>query len=258
LTQHLYRQLTHPLVSPLLQASLGNFCPLYILAGDGECLVDEIVYLAHKAAHPASYPLRQGALSGSERQQDNAKRFTTPTNVHLQVFDGMPHVLTVFGYTESVCLALLLVPWASLMFSLSLQARYAYRSIAQFVEHVTQNTTYLGNFPFPELYKEIGLEESVHDSDSEVVKIKRSKSGRGSKPGPPWFRKKSKDESSMNEKGNEDPTTSAATGPTLLSRHRVGFAGGADAGIEEEDREEGTSSAPQVRLLENVLWIGFS
>jgi len=104
LTLYLYRQLTHPLVSPLLQASLGNLCPLYILAGDGEVLVDEIVYLAHKAAHPVSYPLREGATRGSKRQQENAKKFTAPTNVHLQVYDGMPHVLTVFGYTDSVCL----------------------------------------------------------------------------------------------------------------------------------------------------------
>ena len=105
MTLHSNRQLTHPLVSPLLQASLGNLCPLYILAGNSEVLVDEIMYFAHKAAHPASYPLRQGAMRSSKRQQENAKKFTTPTNVHLQVYDGMPHVLTVFGYTESVWLA---------------------------------------------------------------------------------------------------------------------------------------------------------
>jgi len=75
---------------------------LYILAGDGEVLVDEITYFAHKAAYPASYPLREEAMRSSKRQQDNLKRFTTPTNVHLQVYDGMPHVLTVFGYTDCV------------------------------------------------------------------------------------------------------------------------------------------------------------
>ena len=107
---HFDRQLTHPLVSPLLQASLGNLCPLYILAGDAEVLVDEVMYLAHKAAYPASYPLREGAMMGSKRQQENAKKFTTPTNVHLQIYDGMPHVLTVFGYTDSVCLTFSLAP----------------------------------------------------------------------------------------------------------------------------------------------------
>jgi len=84
---------------------------LYILAGDGEVLVDEIVYLAHKAAYPTSYPLREGAMRGSKRQLENAKKFTIPTNVHLQVYDGMPHVLTVFMYTESVCLAPPLAFW---------------------------------------------------------------------------------------------------------------------------------------------------
>ena len=115
LTLYPDRQLTHPLVSPLLQASLGNLCPLYILAGNSEVLVDEIMYLAHKAAHPASYPLRQGAMRGSKRQQENAKKFTTPTNVHLQVYDGMPHVLTTFGYTESVWLVIIVTLRISLI-----------------------------------------------------------------------------------------------------------------------------------------------
>ena len=129
---HLCRQLTHPLVSPLLQASLGNLCPLYIIAGDGEVLVDEIVYLAHKAAYPASFPLRQGAVGGSQRQQDNAKKFTTPTNVHLQVFDGMPHVLTVFGYTESVCTVPSPTPWLILTsFPSGEVCLSCYRSIRQ-------------------------------------------------------------------------------------------------------------------------------
>ena len=33
-----FRQLTHPLVSPILQGSLCNLPPLYIIAGDGEVL----------------------------------------------------------------------------------------------------------------------------------------------------------------------------------------------------------------------------
>lgn len=49
------RQLPHPLVSPLLHASLGGLPPLYILAGDGECLRDEIIFLAHRAAEPKKY-----------------------------------------------------------------------------------------------------------------------------------------------------------------------------------------------------------
>lgn len=81
------RQLSHPLVSPILQGSLGNLCPLYILAGDGEVLRDEVVYLAHRAAHPEEYPTRQGVLRDGRRQKENAEKFTEPTKVHLQVFD---------------------------------------------------------------------------------------------------------------------------------------------------------------------------
>lgn len=116
---YLRRQLSHPLVSPILQASLGNLCPLYILAGDGEVLRDEIVYLAHKAANPAEYPVREGVIRNGLRQKENAHKFSTPTKVHLQVYDGMItplhsrlsiktkapgmcHVLTVFTFTSSV------------------------------------------------------------------------------------------------------------------------------------------------------------
>lgn len=82
------RQLSHPLVSPILQGSLGNLCPLYILAGDGEVLRDEIIYLAHKAANPAEYPARNGVIRDGWRQKENAQKFTTPTKVHLQIYDG--------------------------------------------------------------------------------------------------------------------------------------------------------------------------
>ncbi|KJA29849.1 hypothetical protein HYPSUDRAFT_31857 [Hypholoma sublateritium FD-334 SS-4] len=135
-------QLIHPLVSPILQSSLGDLPPLYIIAGDGEVLRDEVIYLAHKAAHPSDYPTRQRVLRDSARQRENAKKFTTPTKVHLQVFDGMCHVLTVFMFTES--------------------ARYAYRSIAEFAKHVTQNESVciLRN-PFPELPRSKG--KGSHD-----------------------------------------------------------------------------------------------
>ncbi|EIN10888.1 alpha/beta-hydrolase [Punctularia strigosozonata HHB-11173 SS5] len=127
-------QLTHPLVSPLLQGSLGNLPPLYIIAGDGEALRDEVIYVAHRAAHPEKYPVREGVLREGKRQQENAKKFTTPTKVHLQVYDGMCHVLTVFTFTDS--------------------AKYAYRSIAQFVRHVTSHSSdHLAKNPFPEYHR---------------------------------------------------------------------------------------------------------
>lgn len=88
LTSAYYRQLTHPLVSPVFQGSLGNLCPLYIIAGDNECLRDEIIYLAHRAAYPEEFPPRKEAAEESCRQAENVKKFKTPTKVHLQVFDG--------------------------------------------------------------------------------------------------------------------------------------------------------------------------
>ncbi|KZT72544.1 alpha/beta-hydrolase [Daedalea quercina L-15889] len=138
-------QLTHPLVSPVLQGSLGNLCPLYIICGDGEVLRDEIIYLAHKAAHPDEYPARGGILREGRRQKENAERFKTPTKVHLQVYDGMCHVLTVFTFTRP--------------------AKYAYSSIAQFVKHVTQQPPdHLARNPFPEFH--IPPEE-LDDSDDD-------------------------------------------------------------------------------------------
>lgn len=139
-------QLTHPLVSPILQGSLGNLCPLYILAGNGEVLRDEIIYMAHKAAHPKEYPAREGILRAGRRQRENAEKFQEPTRVHLQVYDGMCHVLTVFTFTDS--------------------AKYAYRSIAQFVRHVTtQSADHLERNPFPELH--VPPDEPVSDSEED-------------------------------------------------------------------------------------------
>ncbi|RDX53666.1 alpha/beta-hydrolase [Lentinus brumalis] len=142
-------QLSHPLVSPVLQSSLGNLCPLYIIAGNGECLRDEIIYLAHKAAHPKKYPTRKGVLQDGHRQKENAEKFQTPTKVHLQVFDDMCHVLTVFTFTEP--------------------AKYAYRAITQFVKHVIDNSeAHLERNPFPELHRppsDISDTEPVHKRD---------------------------------------------------------------------------------------------
>lgn len=65
-------------------------------------LRDEIVYLAHRAAYPDAYPARESVLKKARRQQENVEKFTRPTKVHLQVFDGMCHVVTVFMFTKSV------------------------------------------------------------------------------------------------------------------------------------------------------------
>ncbi|CAL1701139.1 unnamed protein product [Somion occarium] len=152
-------QLTHPLVSPILQGSLGNLCPLYIIAGDGECLRDEIIYVAHKAANPKEYPTREGTLKDSPRQRENVAKFQTPTKVHLQVFDGMCHVLTVFIFTDS--------------------AKYAYRSIAEFIKHVTRySPEHLEQNPFPELHRppsEISDPPSPDEEDHPSLEVPSGK-----------------------------------------------------------------------------------
>ncbi|GAC96163.1 candidate lipase/esterase [Pseudozyma hubeiensis SY62] len=123
-------QLTHPLCSAVLSGSLGGLPPLYILAGDAEVLRDEIVYLAHRAAHPHRYPLRKDLLDHSARSRENAEKYDSqPTKVHLQIYDQMCHVLTAFAFTS--------------------QSRFAYRAVASFVKHVTGAPTDIKN-PFPE------------------------------------------------------------------------------------------------------------
>ncbi|KAF9268159.1 alpha/beta-hydrolase [Marasmius fiardii PR-910] len=142
-------QLSHPLVSPILQATLGCLPPLYVIAGDGEVLRDEIIYLAHKAAYPQEYPTRRGVLRDGKRQKENMEKFSAPTKVHLQVYDGMCHVLPVFMFTPS--------------------AKHAYRSIATFVQHVTTYPNQLPDrTPFAELFSPPS--QSSNDSKTEELR----------------------------------------------------------------------------------------
>ncbi|KAG9102351.1 hypothetical protein FRC06_002069 [Ceratobasidium sp. 370] len=131
-------QLTHPLVSPVLHGSLGGLCPLYIIAGDGEVLRDEIIYLAHRAADPASYPLRDELLARGQQRQI-AERWTQGTPVHLQVFDGMCHVLTVFTFTAQIYGEPEPEP-APPGLPVYL-AKLVYRQVANFVRHLTTSVS---------------------------------------------------------------------------------------------------------------------
>jgi acetyl esterase/lipase len=83
--------LSHPLVSPVLQPSLGGLPPLLILTGGGEILRDEQIYLAHKAADPAKYPPSDAYLDGDPLAhcKDEIKKWE-PTNVQLQVVFYFP------------------------------------------------------------------------------------------------------------------------------------------------------------------------
>ncbi|KAH7381354.1 hypothetical protein DE146DRAFT_670368 [Phaeosphaeria sp. MPI-PUGE-AT-0046c] len=103
--------LTHPLVSPALQPSLGGLPPLLIQTGGGELLRDEQIYVAHKAAQPLAYIPPPSNNQTAEDIQAQAARYK-PTNVHLQVWDDLCHVGPTLSFTRP--------------------AKHMYRSIAQF------------------------------------------------------------------------------------------------------------------------------
>lgn len=101
--------LPHPLVSPVTQPTLGGLPPLLIMAGGGEMLRDEQIYLAHKCANPAKY------APSDDKMDDAAKAKLArykPTYVQLQVWDDLCHVAPTLSFTRP--------------------AKYMYRSIAQF------------------------------------------------------------------------------------------------------------------------------
>ncbi|KAI0168964.1 alpha/beta-hydrolase [Hypoxylon sp. FL1284] len=101
--------LSHPMVSPVLQPSLGGLPPLLIMTGGGEILRDEQIYLAHKCANPTKYPPPDSSMHESAREQ--IARFK-PTDVQLQVWDDLCHVAPTLSFTHP--------------------AKFMYRSIAQF------------------------------------------------------------------------------------------------------------------------------
>jgi acetyl esterase/lipase len=103
--------LTHPLVSPALQPSLGGLPPLLIQTGGGELLRDEQIYVAHKAAQPLAYLPPPSNNQTAEEIQAQASKYK-PTNVNLQVWDDLCHVGPTLSFTRP--------------------AKHMYRSIAQF------------------------------------------------------------------------------------------------------------------------------
>ena len=103
--------ITHPLVSPALQPSLGGLPPLLILTGGGEMLRDEQIYVAHKAANPAKYPLGEAYRSKYD-PGDEFLKMHKPTPVQLQVWEDLCHVAPTLSFTRP--------------------AKFMYRSVAQF------------------------------------------------------------------------------------------------------------------------------
>ncbi|EEP76456.1 predicted protein [Uncinocarpus reesii 1704] len=111
---HMYttnEMLSHPLVSPVLQPSLGGLPPLLILTGGGEMLRDEQIYFAHKAANPTAYLPGEKYLNRHDPERKTIGRYG-PTYVQLQVWDNLCHVAPTLSFTQP--------------------AKYMFRSIAQF------------------------------------------------------------------------------------------------------------------------------
>lgn len=103
--------ISHPLVSPVLQPSLGGLPPLLILTGGGEVLRDEQIYLAHKAANPSKYPPGAAYLNEHAESREVVNKYKG-TDVQLQVWDDLCHVAPTLSFTRP--------------------AKYMFRSIAQF------------------------------------------------------------------------------------------------------------------------------
>ncbi|KAI0506057.1 alpha/beta-hydrolase [Xylaria bambusicola] len=101
--------LSHPLVSPIMQPSLGGLPPLLIMTGGGEILRDEQIYLAHKCANPDKYPPGDTHLNETAKEQISLFK---PTDVQLQIWDDLCHVAPTLSFTRP--------------------AKYMYRSVAQF------------------------------------------------------------------------------------------------------------------------------
>ncbi|ELQ40091.1 lipase/esterase family protein [Pyricularia oryzae Y34] len=101
--------LKHPLVSPIMQPTLGGLPPLFIMTGGGEVLRDEQIYLAHKCANPSKYMPPESLLTDADRALIEHYK---PTDVQLQVWDDMCHVAPTLSFTRP--------------------AKFMYRSIAQF------------------------------------------------------------------------------------------------------------------------------
>ncbi|KAI9682403.1 MAG: hypothetical protein M1817_000457 [Caeruleum heppii] len=102
---------SHPLVSPILQPSLGGLPPLLVMTGGGEMLRDEQIYLAHKAANPPKYPPSETCLNENLQARETLARYQG-TDVQLQVWEDLCHVAPTLSFTRP--------------------AKYMYRSIAQF------------------------------------------------------------------------------------------------------------------------------
>ncbi|KAL1941449.1 hypothetical protein VTO73DRAFT_7266 [Trametes versicolor] len=108
--------LTHPLVSPVV-SYLGGLPPMLVIASDKEVLRDEIIYLAHKAAHPDKYPVKSAAKDIYPALKGIEERYG-PTKIHLQNYDDAAHTLPV-------------------LFAFTTPGKFCFRAMATFIKHVS-------------------------------------------------------------------------------------------------------------------------
>lgn len=101
----------HPLVSPVLQPSLGGLPPLLIMVGGGERLRDEQIFIGHKAADPQAYKLSEHWRKLYDPEDKILKKYR-PTPVQLQVWEDLCHVTPTLSFTRP--------------------AKFMYRAVAQF------------------------------------------------------------------------------------------------------------------------------
>ncbi|KAH0173098.1 alpha/beta-hydrolase, partial [Aureobasidium melanogenum] len=139
--------LAHPMVSPVMQPSLGGLPPLLIQTGGGELLRDEQIYIAHKAANPAAYLPSKKVMDEFDPKRELVDKYP-PTHVVLQVWDDLCHVPHTLSFTRP--------------------AKYMYRSVAQFgawalARAQDQAITILDDDAIS-----IISHESSHDSESDV------------------------------------------------------------------------------------------
>ncbi|KAH8985532.1 lipase/ esterase [Lactarius akahatsu] len=120
--------LRHPLVSPAL-SYLGGLPPLFFTAGDREVLRDEIIYTAHRAAHPERFPVPSDTKDLYQPfKDDDFEKHMRPTSVHIQVYDDVGHVLPV-------------------LFPFTTPGKYCFRALALFCKHVTNMQPALPSSP---------------------------------------------------------------------------------------------------------------
>lgn len=157
------QMVSHPLVSPVLQPTLGGLPPLLILTGGGELLRDEQIYLAHKAADPLAYLPADIFLDEHDPDRTLIHKYG-PTNVQLQVWDDLCHVAPTLSWTRP--------------------AKFMYRSIAQFGAWALAHAQH-GEIDIPDNDASSVSSESSSTSDNEEPPASVGKAG---DPLPP-FRK---------------------------------------------------------------------